>query len=157
MKNIRVRAFGAILCVGVVMVAALYVYFRNSSPQHALVTIRDVEFFLDVADTPSEWQKGLSGRTSVPENGGMAFVFREARNYHFWMKDTLVSLDIVWIANDHIIDLDSRIPVPTPGTKDTDLSVYTAQSKSSLVLEIPAGTIEKQGISVGDRVQIKFQ
>lgn len=157
MKNARNRILSVILCSIVVVGIALYLYFPRSLPQHALVTIRDIEFVLDVADTPREWQEGLSGRTTLAENGGMAFVFDEPGIYRFWTKDILVSLDLVWIENNRIIDLDSRIPVPAPGTKDADLPVYTAQSKSSLVLEIPAGTIEKQGILVGDLVQVEFR
>ena len=61
------------------------------------VTVENVEFDVELAQTPAEREKGLSNRAELCDQCGMLFIF-ENNNYHsFWMKDTLVPLDIIWI------------------------------------------------------------
>lgn len=58
---------------------------------------------LEVVKTLSQQEKGLSGRAEIPDNYGMLFVFPTKGRYGFWMKDMLVPIDIIWLADDGTI------------------------------------------------------
>jgi uncharacterized membrane protein (UPF0127 family) len=53
--------------------------------------------FIEIADTPEERQLGLMNRIFIPELSGMLFVFQQPGQYNFWMKNTLIPLDMIWI------------------------------------------------------------
>ena len=54
-------------------------------------------FTVEIADTPTEREKGLMNRESMAENHGMLFIFLASDFYNFWMKNTLIPLDIIWL------------------------------------------------------------
>jgi hypothetical protein len=54
-------------------------------------------FKVEIADTPEKRRAGLMHRVSLPENQGMLFVFEKPGIYGFWMKNTLIPLDIIWL------------------------------------------------------------
>ena len=65
--------------------------------ESALVAIGDATYTVDLAVLPEERQQGLSGREFMAHDAGMLFVFDEEQTLHFWMKDMLFPLDIIWI------------------------------------------------------------
>ena len=65
----------------------------------------DSKVFLEVAVTDEEKEKGLMNRPSLAENRGMVFVFRPARQITFWMKDTLIPLDMIFINKGKIVKI----------------------------------------------------
>ena len=108
---------------------------------------------LDIVDTPASRETGLMCRTKLPKNYGMLFVFPQEMDLNFWMKNTLVSLDIVWIGADKKItvihDNMKKSTVDTPDNK-----VATAGGRGEFVLELPAGAAKERGLKPGD--QLKF-
>ena len=64
------------------------------------ITIGDKKYKVEIADTPEKQEKGLMGRKSLPENQGMLFIYDEPQDLSYWMKDTLISLDIIFIDDD---------------------------------------------------------
>ncbi|MCX5794173.1 MAG: DUF192 domain-containing protein [Elusimicrobia bacterium] len=104
---------------------------------------------VDVVDTPAGRETGLMYRKSLPRDYGMLFVFPiEIGNMTFWMKNTWVSLDIVFIGADHrITRIHERVPPST--AKTTDEEVARARGPAQYVLELPAGAARRYKLKVG--------
>lgn len=93
-------------------------------------------------DTEREW--GLSGFTELPMNAGMLFVFEKEGFYPFWMKDMLISLDMIWLDNDYrIIDIYTNI------APDTYPALFVSKTAARYVIELPAGSVAGHGIHLG--------
>lgn len=107
-------------------------------------------FYVDVADTPETRQKGLMNVSSLPINTGMLFYFEEPDYYRFWMKNTLIYLDILWIdKNRKIVDITTNA-VPLEHT------IYSPSTPCTYVLEINGGLSEKLGLSPGQLAFFKY-
>lgn len=117
----------------------------------ATVKLGDTTLAVAVADTHEERIKGLSGCPQVPEGTGMYFVYSEAEQVRYWMKDMVVPIDIVWVAKGRVVGVVSQAPVPTPGT--SPLPIYTAPVPVDGVLEIMAGAAKNYNVTVGTTVE----
>ncbi len=112
------------------------------------------ELSVAVVKTPEEQARGLSGCTKVPERSGMLFVMGERRDAAFWMKDMLIPIDIVWIADNTVIGVEEHVPFPDSGVSDTDLPVYRSPGAVDAVLEVSAGKAREYGLTRGAAVGI---
>lgn len=119
------------------------------------VSIRGKTFVIEIADSPQEKGVGLSGRTSLAQNAGMLFVFESPGMQAFWMKDTLVPLDMIFIGDDKIVTIHRNVPLQAPETPDTQLPRYAPTAPVNYVLEINAGLSDIYGFTEGDTVEIK--
>ena len=113
------------------------------------LTIGNVKIQIEVARTPEEKNQGLSGRQSLAEGSGMLFIFEENSRPNFWMKDMRFAIDIIWINDGKVVQIDRAIPPPELGTKDGDLELYRSNQPIDLVLEVPSGFSYKNQIEVG--------
>lgn len=104
---------------------------------------------LEFAKTPQAREKGLSGRTSLEPNHGMLFVFPEKGYHEFWMKDMLISIDILWLNDDGIVlgSLENVSPNTYPNT-------YKPPFPVRYVLELAAGEASRKSFFVGTRVPL---
>ena len=110
----------------------------------------------EVAGTPEERGQGLSGRSSLPDDGGMLFVFQEEGQPGFWMRAMRFPLDFIWISRDgRVVDLTEDVPPPEPGVLDEELPRYLPDAPILYVLEVDAGVIRQSGVQVGDVVTFK--
>jgi uncharacterized membrane protein (UPF0127 family) len=109
-----------------------------------------VSFDVRVADTPEERQTGLMGRESLSPYDGMAFVWKEPVVGTFWMKDTVIPLSIAFWDDDgrivSILDMDpcTEDPCPTYGPDEPFVGA----------VEVDRGTFQRNGVTLGDRVQL---
>lgn len=122
---------------------------------HAKLTFPDGHAIrAEVVDTPHTREVGMMCLTHVKKDYGMLFVFPQEMDLNFWMKNTLLSLDIVWIGADKkvtvIHDHLKKSTVDTP-----DSQVATAFGRGLYVLELPAGAAKRRGLKAGD--QLKFE
>ena len=120
------------------------------------LTIENVEFEVEIAQTLAERTKGLADRTDLCSQCGMLFIF-EADNYHaFWMKGTFIPLDIIWLdKNWQVVDF-TAFAQPQAGRPDEELPVYRPKTPARYVLELPGGTVEKiRGFKIGSRVELE--
>ena len=119
------------------------------------IKIGDKSILVEVVDTQKTRNKGLSGREKLEVNQGMLFVF-ETQNVNpgFWMKDMKFSIDIIWINDDKVSQISKEVPIPAPNTPDRALPIYTPESAIDYVLEVSAGFSDKNGILVGDAVDL---
>lgn len=101
------------------------------------------------------FSRGLGGYGSLPDNRGMLFVFQQPGLYGFWMKDMLISIDIIWIsAENQVVHVETA--QPEPGVPDSQLTVYRPGAPSLYVLEVRAGLAAEKGVQVGDEAQIEL-
>lgn len=112
------------------------------------VRIGNKIFNIELADSPAERQRGLSGHSPLEDDEGMLFIFEKADTYGFWMKDMLFGLDILWLDQDGRIIYIEREILP-----ETYPKVFTPKEPALYVLEINAGLTDKKGFKTGDRVQ----
>src|SRR5712675_837097 len=103
-------------------------------------------FSVELAVTDEERSRGLMFRRSVPESYGMLFDFKRDQEVSMWMRNTYVSLDMIFIQSDGRI---SRIAENTETESD---KIISSGGPVRAVLEVVAGTAKKFGIVAGDRV-----
>ncbi len=106
----------------------------------------------DLAITPEETEKGLMFRTELPEGSGMLFIFEQDAPRYFWMKNTLIDLDIIFITSDKkVFSYEERVPHSYVYTPDNQVAV--AAGFGQYVLELPAGSIKKHKIEEGSLLE----
>lgn len=107
----------------------------------------ETKFEVEVVDTDETRSKGLMFRKSMPDDHGMLFDFRREEPVYFWMKNTYIPLDMIFIA------ADGRIVSIAHDT--TPLSEATVSSRGAVryVLEVNAGTARRLHLSAGDTVR----
>ncbi|MEQ1884663.1 MAG: DUF192 domain-containing protein [Bryobacteraceae bacterium] len=99
-----------------------------------------------------EIMKGMMFRDSLAQDRGMLFVHPTEDNYAYWMFQTRIPLDIVWMDRDHrIVEISADTPPCT--TEAAQCPKYGGTQKSAYVLEINAGQAAKNGLKVGDVLQ----
>jgi uncharacterized protein len=98
---------------------------------------------IDISDTTCKQNLGLSGREKLEENTGMLFVFNYEGAHEMWMKDMRFPIDIIWF------DSDSKITgIAQNIAPETYPSTFGGEYKAKYVLELPAGFVNKNNISL---------
>lgn len=101
---------------------------------------------VELATTPKARERGLMDRTDLPENAGMLFVFPVAEPLTFWMKDTLIPLDILYFdAGGRFVSSAAMTPCPPM----TPCPTYPSASAALYALEVRAGSIARWGVAEG--------
>lgn len=123
-------------------------------PIGAIAIMGAEEIQLEVARTPYEQAMGLMFRTNLPKSRGMLFIFEPPQPTQFWMKNTLIPLDMVFLRNGEIQEIIPNVP---PCTSDPCPS-YGPNNDIliDMVIELPAGRAEELGLRVRDAVNLKF-
>ncbi len=135
----------------VFFLSILFLVFLLVACEQPSVRINDHTFALEFAKTPEEWERGLQHRTFLSSDKGMLFVFPFEKQQLFWMKDTLIPLDMMFISNNGTI---TALYENVPPCVTEPCSTYAGMGK--YVLEVNAGTANAQGIKVGDLVEIRI-
>lgn len=122
--------------------------FFDWSGEIKQVIIGEKTFFVEVARTKMELERGLSLHIPLLDNQGMLFVFPKEDIHRFWMKDMTFSIDIVWIDSKlKIVGIEKNI------SPDTYPKTFSPETKSRYVLEIPAGQADFLSLKVGQSVE----
>jgi len=145
LSNKRNLLFPFILLVVAVIVGWVFL----AKPLYPLVihtADKDFPLRVELADTPKKLEKGLMFRTSLAPDKGMLFVFQNEQKVAFWMKNTLIPLDMIFIKSNGKIDFihhnarpKDETPIPSP---DNVIAV----------LEIAGGQADKHNIKTGDSI-----
>lgn len=108
----------------------------------------NIEIYAEIADNPVKRTMGLMNRSSLADNAGMLFVFDNEEARAFWMKDTLIPLDILFIDSQmNIVDIQTMQPC-----KAIMCPRYTSSAPAKYALEVNAGFAEKNGVRVGNKI-----
>ena len=133
----------------VFLIAFLIVLVLMFAPSKNQVCYNFHCFDVEIADTPQERTQGLMYRESIAEDTGMLFVFQEEKSHPFWMKNTELYLDIIWMNSDKEIVYISK-NTPPCGFEVQDCPLYDADQNTLYVLEVNSGTADKLGMKEGD-------
>lgn len=123
-------------------------------PIGAIATMGEEEIQLEVARTPNEQALGLMFRENLPDSRGMLFIFDPPQPTQFWMKNTLIPLDMIFLRNGEIQAIIPNVPPcesdPCPSYgPNNDILI-------DMVIELPAGRAETLGLQAGDPVTLEF-
>jgi uncharacterized membrane protein (UPF0127 family) len=115
----------------------------DPTPLVAVTGSGEQSFSIEIADTSSEREAGLMFRKEMPKDRGMLFVFEKPGTVNFWMKNTPMALDLVFIGQD------GRIKAIKRGEPESEAVISPGQPVS-FVLELKAGTAARDGLKNGD-------
>jgi len=109
---------------------------------------------LAVQDTQARRERGLMGVRAVPAGEGMLFAFADGDGQHqFWMKDTLVPLDMIFVRSDGVVmAIAEKVAATKPGASDDRVARRNGEGR--YVIELAAGEAERAGLDVGIRLAI---
>jgi uncharacterized membrane protein (UPF0127 family) len=143
------RRFGFLLAL-ILMAAPVLAPERSSAAEQGTLEIATKTgvrvFSVELAVTDEERAKGLMFRKEVPEGYGMLFDFKKEQLVTMWMKNTYVSLDMIFISDN------GRIARIAERTTPESENIISSGSQVRAVLEVVAGTAKKMGIAAGDKV-----
>ena len=143
-----------VIFVSLFLITCLFILFTNQSEKKGLpagrqgrVCFKEYCFDVQLAQNSAEKTKGLMSQKFLEQNKGMLFFFDKEAKYSFWMKNTLIPLDIIWINKDNKIVFISENNQPCkqffcPLIKPTENAKY--------VLELNSGVVRKIGIKLSD-------
>ncbi|MBU0953163.1 MAG: DUF192 domain-containing protein [Nanoarchaeota archaeon] len=143
---------GILIIALLVLIVAVLLFFQQ--PPGPSVTIQTetgpVTFSVEIADDAGEWSRGLMFRESLPETAGMYFIFPDETPRSFWMKNTLIPLDIIFIGSNGTLD---SIQHAFPCIEDPCF-LYNSVGSAQYVLEINGGIADQLQIRAGQQVQV---
>lgn len=110
-----------------------------------------IKINVEIADDNNERIKGLMFKEKLNENSGMFFIFDEDDYQTFWMKNTLIPLDIIFIdKNFEIVDIKYAVPC-----KADPCALYKSSKLAKYVLEVNGNFTRKNNIEIGNKISIK--
>jgi uncharacterized membrane protein (UPF0127 family) len=121
-------------------------------PSIPAVELHGHRFGTEFATDDASRERGLMMRTELPADHSMLFVFPDTQPRWFWMKDTLVPLDILYF------DADRRLvsmQLDVPPCKADPCPSYPSDAPARYVLELPAGTARRIGVQTGDELTVE--
>jgi len=135
----------------VILAAAVPMAACSTEPS---VVLRGERFSVEVADDPDSQRLGLMFRESMPDDHGMLFIFDDETPRGFWMKNTKISLDILYFdADRRLVYLHQDVPPCTT----PECPSYPSHHPSKYVLELNAGTAKRLGVEQGDVLEINLR
>lgn len=144
-----------IIVIFIMVVFVVFVYYQKPETETKVIFIaggQSVSVSVEVADEPGEWETGLMFRERLPENHGMLFVFPDERERRFWMKNTLIPLDMVFVSSNltiiHIVEN------AQPCKKDP-CRIYGSNGNAQYVIEVNSGFCKKHKIRKGNTIEIR--
>src|SRR3989344_2818368 len=129
---------------------ALILLVGCSQAEYAVIEMKGVKITAKIVDSEEAREKGLMNINYMPKNEGMLFIFQDLNQYEgFWMKDTLIPLDIIFIDNDKVVDIIEAEPCV-----EVPCKIYYPKQKTLQVLEVNKGLSNKIGLKIGDEIKI---
>jgi len=154
-KNFIFTALALIIAgAGVILVVNLYFQMDDPKPRFAAVEIGGYRIKAEIALSPEEHYRGLSGREALCAECGLLFVFPDSQERAFVMRGMNFPLDIIFINNGRITRILPDLSPAEPGVDELSLTEYRSGGPADRVLEVGAGFAARGGLAVGDSVII---
>ena len=145
-KNIMLIITPVLIIIAGILIWRLFFYLP---PVNSVkIKIGNTNYNIELATTIAQKTKGLSGRNTLCKNCGMLFTFGFETNLPFWMKDTLIPLDMIWLdKNGKIVDIQTI-------TETNSTKIYQNKSPAQFVIELNANDSQKLNLKIGDIVNL---
>ncbi len=119
----------------------------------AAASFGECDFLLEVANSPEERSIGLMNRESLGQDRGMLFVFEQEQILGFWMKNTLIPLDIIFIDSSNVV-VDVQTMRPEHEIAPEPLPIHQSAGPALYAIEVNEGVAAECGIEPGDKVTL---
>jgi YVTN family beta-propeller protein len=124
---------------------------NNNSNSYNARSFAVARLFVEIPDEPDEYERGLMFRQQLPLNAGMLFAFNSEEPRTFWMKNTVIPLDMIFIdSNSTIVDIFENVPP----CELEQCPTYPSEQPAQYVLEVNAGFVNEKHVRIGDRLAI---
>jgi uncharacterized protein len=124
----------------------------SESPLMPIHTPSGIIIQAEIADTPQKRATGLMYRDHLKKDHGMLFVFNEPQAWTFWMKNTKIPLDLIWMdGKKRVIYIERNVPICT--RTDETCPQYRPNDDALFVLELAGGTVDGYKIEKGSQLQ----
>ena len=135
-----------------VVLLAIILLIPACTQKHQTLVIHSVsgdhQVKVEVVTRSADQAMGLMYRRSLGKDSGMLFIFRREEPQSFWMKNTLIPLDMIFISRNRVIvDITTMQPCATDPCPD-----YTSRQPAQYVLEVNAGYCRSRNIIIGDKI-----
>lgn len=147
-KSLVIKIIVLVIIIASIITAIILTSKKDNYPDTITFSIKGQNYYLEVAKTEESQQKGLSQRDELCLDCGMFFPFKIPGRYSFWMKDTHIPLDIIW--------LNSKLKVVkiVTAVKTNSEIIYTNKKLAKYVIELNANESFRLGLNVGDTLAI---
>ncbi len=165
-KSMLLKTVLVVAAVGILFLAVEYFEMLSNNVSQALPATQSVEpetnpvqvcfpnacIEAELAQTPEKRSQGLMFRQVLREGEGMLFAFETEAVYSFWMKNTLIPLDMIWVdSSKKVVHIEHAIPCTTERCQS-----YTPSVAALYVVEVNAGFAEENNIKIGDAVEFDY-
>jgi len=145
-KNIMLIITPVLIIIAGILIWRLFFYLPPANS--VKIKIANINYNIELAKTIAQKTKGLSDRDALCKNCGMLFTFGFETNLPFWMKNTLVPLDMIWLdKNGKVVDIQTA-------TDTSSTKIYQNQTPAQYVLELNANDSKKIGLKIGDIIDL---
>lgn len=115
--------------------------------QENYLVIAETSIKIDIADSKSERERGLSGQEFIDSDHGLYFIFDKIDYHGIWMKDMKFPIDIIWISEgQEVIDIEQAV------SPSTFPEIFEPSRPAKYVLEVNSGFVRRNGVKIGDVV-----
>ena len=165
MKNKQNVLIGSFAICLILLSITIFTYYITNEENQTQEKIAIVTFFpsnatsisitCEIASTPQKRSEGLMNRVELPDDKGMLFVYETPQNLSFWMKNTLIPLDIIFLDETGVV-INIESADIEPDVSDKDLTRYYSLRPAKFVVEINQGLSTLYGIEEGTPVLIEY-
>lgn len=141
----------ALFALLAVVFLLLLVFSKEKLTQIKEVCFQNHCFTVEVASTLAQQQRGLMFRQNLEKNNGMLFIFEKEADYPFWMKNTFIPLDMIWMNQHQEIVFIKENALPC----GDNCPLIEPHQKATYVLEINARAAKNAGFALGDTITFK--
>ncbi|MBI3304808.1 DUF192 domain-containing protein [Candidatus Parcubacteria bacterium] len=151
------------ILIGLMALGAFFAGLYRPAQREPLVAIQTdsgpVNVRVEIADSPREWSRGLMNRRTLAPDAGMLFVFPDDTIRTFWMKDTLIALDVIFLdAQGSIVSMKTMTPC-LPRTKpqaavSSGCPTYSSEVPARYALEVTGGFSERYRLKAGQKATL---
>jgi len=151
----RRKIFITIILLCFILLITVVIFLSNKNEEkESKVCFKDNCFDVELAIDPESRGRGLMFREKLDSDRGMLFIFEKEGNYPFWMKNTFIPLDIIWInENKEVVFIANS----TQPCKEFSCPFIESGKETKYVLEINSGISEKIGLSVSEKIHFEIK
>ncbi|MFA6184079.1 MAG: DUF192 domain-containing protein [Parcubacteria group bacterium] len=141
---------GALFILIILLSGGIFYWKKMTVREEVLISnnisLGNCNINIETVATDELREKGLAGRDSLCQNCGMLFLFDKKEKHYFWMKGMRFSIDMVWLVDNKVVDINKNI-------NQQSKKVYSSKEKVNKVLELNAHDADRCGIKIGDKLK----